>query len=169
MALIQIVIKRKQTLRASIPVATTERVKKGIAYTYMRNRKNTHLESAGAHPRPSQLKHYIDQFLDAACDASRRSILELLIPPDGQVSPDSYELRAGEIATKLGLAPSTISEHLHQLLRLHLVSARKEGTSVYYRLRNHHLVLAFHELLKALETHYQSQDSAVDQHEAKEG
>lgn len=135
----------------------------------MRIRKDTLLDGAGAHRRPSQITHYIDRFLDAACDSSRRSILELLIPPDGQEYPEAYELRAGEIAVKLGLAPSTTSEHLHQLLKLHLVSARKEGTTVYYRLRNHHLVLAFHELLKALETHYQSQSFLLEQVEAKEG
>ena len=125
----------------------------------MRNRKNARFDGAGAHGRPPQLSYYIDRFLDAACDSSRRSILELLIPPDGQEAPETYELRAGEIAVKLGLAPSTTSEHLHHLLKLHLVSARKEGTTVYYRLRNRHLVLAFHELLKALENHYQSQNS----------
>jgi DNA-binding transcriptional ArsR family regulator len=124
----------------------------------MRNRKNALQTRIDPYHRPRQLVHYIDRFLDAACDASRRSILELLIPPDGQDSPDAHELRAGEIATRLGLAPSTTSEHLHQLLILHLVSTRKEGTTVYYRLRNRHLVQAFHELIEALETHYQSQD-----------
>ena len=74
----------------------------------------------------------------------------------GQDSPDGYELHAGEIAQQVGLANSTTSEHLHHLLDLHLVSARKEGTAIYYRLRNHHLVQAFHELLRALETHYQT-------------
>ena len=109
--------------------------------------------------RPPQVDRFINQFLDAACDESRRSILELLLPPMGQDSPDGYELRAGEIAQQLGLANSTTSEHLHHLLNLHLVSARKEGTVIYYRLRNHHLVQAFHELLRALETHYH--DSAL--------
>ena len=130
----------------------------------MRSRKkDKHLESTGAYRRPPQISRYIDRFLDAACDASRRSILELLIPPEGQESSDGYEMRAGEIATKLGLAPSTTSEHLHQLLKLHLVRARKEGTTVYYCLHNHHLVLAFHELLKALENHYQNHNTAVEQ------
>ena len=119
--------------------------------------------------RPPQLVYYIDRFLDATCDASRRSILELLVPPDGQTSPDAYELRAGEIADKLGLAPSTTSEHLHQLLKLHLVSMRKEGNMVYYRLRNHHLVRAFHELIEALETHYHNNSSTSEQREAEEG
>lgn len=122
--------------------------------------------STDRHP---QLVHYIDRFLDAACDSSRRSILELLIPPDGQNTSDTYELRAGEIAARLGLAPSTTSEHLHQLLKLHLVSTRKEGNMVYYRLRNHHLVLAFHELIEALETHYHKHGSTSEQREAGEG
>lgn len=108
--------------------------------------------------RPPHIDHFISQFLDAACDSRRRYILELLVPPDGQDSPDGYELRAGEIADQLGLAPSTTSEHLHKLLNLHLVSTRKEGTVVYYRLRNGYLVHAFHDLLHALETHYSSRD-----------
>jgi DNA-binding transcriptional ArsR family regulator len=112
--------------------------------------------------RPLQVDRYINQFLDAACDESRRAILELLVPPMEQDSPEGYELRAGEIAQQVGLAKSTTSEHLHHLQNLHLVSARKEGTAIYYRLRNHHLVLAFHELLRALETHYHTLGSPAE-------
>src|SRR5260370_3605970 len=108
------------------------------------------------HPRRSpHVERLIDQFLDAAFDSSRRSILEMLIPPIGHNSPDEYELRAGEIARQLALAPSTTSEHLRHLERLQVLNIRKQGTAVYYRLRNHHLVQAFHQLLLALETHYQ--------------
>ena len=129
------------------------------------------IPSTWAHPhrRPLQIDRFINQFLDAACDDSRRAILELLVPPMGQDSPDTYELRAGEIAQQLGLARSTTSEHLHHLLNLHLVSARKEGTVIYYRLRNHHLVQAFHELLRALETHYQTLGSPLESSLATEG
>lgn len=118
--------------------------------------------------RPLWVDQSINQFLDAACDERRRAILELLVPPAGEDSPDDYELPAGEIARRLGLARSTTSEHLHQLLNLHLVSTRKEGTTVYYRLRNHHLVAAFHELLQALETHYRSLSSPSNSLEATE-
>ena len=130
----------------------------------------TDSSSSLAHPhrRPLQIERFISQFLDAACDESRRAILELLVPPTGQESPDGYELRAGEIAQQLGLARSTTSEHLHHLLNLHLVAARKEGTVIYYRLRNHHLVQAFHELLRALETHYHSLGSLSESSEATE-
>jgi DNA-binding transcriptional ArsR family regulator len=120
------------------------------------NRKHAPVTSV-SHGRSLQVERSINQFLDAACDESRRAILELLIPPPGQESPEGYELPAGEIAQRLGLARSTTSEHLHQLLSLHLVQARKEGTMVYYRLRNQHLVQAFHELLRALESHYSAQ------------
>ncbi len=116
--------------------------------------KDTATSLASPHRRPQEVDHFITQFLDAACDESRRAILELLLPPIGQDSPEGYELRAGDIAQQIGLARSTTSEHLHHLLNLHLVSARKEGTVIFYRLHNHHLVQAFHELLRALETHY---------------
>src|ERR1700676_3099359 len=134
----------------------------------MKNGKHAFPTRIDHHHRSPQVIRYINRFLDAPCYSSRRSILELLIPPDAQDTSDAYELRAGEIAAQLGLAPSTTSEHLHHLLKLHLVSARKEGTMVYYSLRNHHLVLAFHELLEALETHYHSHDSMPEQHEADE-
>jgi hypothetical protein len=60
--------------------------------------------------RLPQVDRFINQFLDAACDESRHAILELLVPPMGQDSPDGYELRAGEIAQVLGLAKSTTSD-----------------------------------------------------------
>lgn len=120
----------------------------------MIGKEATSSSSANSHDRPPQIDRYINQFLEAACDSRRRFILELLVPPGEQDSPDKCELRAGEIASRLGLAPSTTSEHLHKLLKLHLVASRKEGTMVYYRLRNAHLVRAFHELLHALENHY---------------
>ncbi len=128
----------------------------------MTSEKDSLLSTKRAARRSHGVDRLIDQFLDAACDASRRSILEMLIPPNGQDSPDAYELRAGEIAQRLGLAPSTTSEHLRHLLHLHLLSTRKDGIMVYYRLRNFHLVKAFHELLLALETHYYANDTPTE-------
>src|SRR5579884_27961 len=116
--------------------------------------------------RSAEGKRYINQFLDAACDDSRRAILELLIPPGGKGSPQEYELRSGDIAKKLGLAKSTTSEHLKQLQKLRLVSARREGNNIYYRLRNYLLVLAFHEMLKAIETHYRNTGALAEHPEA---
>ncbi|HLL78581.1 MAG TPA: metalloregulator ArsR/SmtB family transcription factor [Ktedonobacteraceae bacterium] len=118
------------------------------------------------HRRSASTERLIDQFLDAACDASRRSILELLVPPEGIDSPTEYEMRVGEIAQRVGLSTSTTSEHLHHLMRLQLLSSRKEGTVVYYRLRNHHLVKAFHELVEALSAHYATYSGSTETAEA---
>jgi DNA-binding transcriptional ArsR family regulator len=98
--------------------------------------------------RPDDIEQFIDQFLSTVCDASRRHILEYLsasAPPERSV---------GDIATHLGLAASTTSEHLKELLQLHLLVTRKEGKKTYYRLRNHELVQIFHNMIASLENHY---------------
>jgi DNA-binding transcriptional ArsR family regulator len=97
----------------------------------------------------------MDLFLSTVCDTSRRYILELLAQSNENDPSVPYERRSGEIAEELGLSSATISEHLHQLADLHLVTTRKQGTAVYYRLSNHILVRAFLDLLQTLERHYQ--------------
>ena len=107
--------------------------------------------------RPPELDAFVDQFLSTVCDTSRRYILELLAEPNEKDPSVPYERRSGEIAEELGLSSATTSEHLHQLADLHLVTMRKQGTAVYYRLSNHILVQAFQDLLRALDRHYQKQ------------
>jgi DNA-binding transcriptional ArsR family regulator len=109
--------------------------------------------------RPPELDAFVDQFLSTVCDTSRRYILELLAEPNEKDPSVPYERRSGEIAEELGLSSATTSEHLHQLADLHLVTMRKQGTAVYYRLSNHMLVQAFQDLLQALDRHYQKQSS----------
>ena len=109
--------------------------------------------------RPPELDAFVDRFLFTACDTSRRYILELLAEPNEIDASVPYERRSGEIAEELGLSSATTSEHLRHLADLHLVSARKDGTAVYYRLSNHTLVQAFQDLLHALDHHYQEQSS----------
>jgi len=109
--------------------------------------------------RPPELDAFVDQFLSTVCDTSRRYILELLAEPKEKDPSVPYERRSGEIAEELGLSNATTSEHLRQLANLHLVTTRKEGTAVYYRLSNHMLVQAFQDLLRALDRHYQKQPS----------
>lgn len=104
--------------------------------------------------RPPEQDAFVDQFLSTVSDTSRRHILELLAQPDKQDPLVPNELRSGEIAEALGLSGATTSEHLRQLADLHLVTTRKQGTAVYYRLSNHMLVQAFLDLLQALDQHY---------------
>ncbi|MBV9229950.1 MAG: helix-turn-helix transcriptional regulator [Chloroflexi bacterium] len=109
--------------------------------------------------RPPEVDNYVKQFLTAACDTSRRYILELLATAREADAPAPYELSAGAIAQRLCLAPSTTSEHLRHLEKAHLVVPRRDGNKIYYRLRNHDLQQAFRELIRALETHYQTHSS----------
>lgn len=109
--------------------------------------------------RPPELDAFMDQFLSTVCDTSRRYILELLAQPNENDPSVPYERRSGEIAEELGLSSATTSEHLHHLADLHLVTTRKQGTAVYYRLSNHMLVQAFLDLLQTLSRHYQEQIS----------
>ena len=107
--------------------------------------------------RPPELDAFVDQFLSTVCDTSRRYILELLAEPNGKDPSVPYERRSGEIAEVLGLSSATTSEHLRLLADLHLVTTRKQGTAVYYRLSNHLLVQAFLDLLRVLDRQYQKQ------------
>ena len=100
--------------------------------------------------RSKDVERFIDQFLSAACDSSRRHILECLTEEDSGLP----ERSVGEIADHLGLAVSTTSEHLKELLQLRLVVARKEGKKTYYRLGNYELVQTFHHMIDSLEDHY---------------
>lgn len=103
--------------------------------------------------RPIEVERFIDQFLSTVCDGSRRHILECL-SVSNRYSSEPLERSAGEIAQHLGLAASTTSEHLKELLQLHLLTARREGKKVFYRLRNQELVQAFHDMISSLEDHY---------------
>jgi DNA-binding transcriptional ArsR family regulator len=76
----------------------------------------------------------------------------LSVSAENAASPP--ERSAGEIAQHLGLAASTTSEHLKELLQLHLLVARRDGKKIYYRLRNRDLVQAFHDMIASLEDHY---------------
>lgn len=108
---------------------------------------------------PLEIDQFVDRFLATMCDSTRRHILELLTIPNGEETTSILERRSGDIAKELGLTPATISGHLRQLSEAGLVSARREGNEVYYRVRNHMLVRAFHDLLLALDKEHASRFS----------
>jgi DNA-binding transcriptional ArsR family regulator len=110
------------------------------------------------HP-PSEVDRFVDDFLATMCETTRRQILELLAQPTPNESELPREQRPTEIAKALGLASSTTSEHLKRLSDAGLITARREGTAIYYRIRNAHLVQAFHELVVALHTEHTSRQS----------
>lgn len=106
--------------------------------------------------RPPELDKFVDGFLSLVCDTSRRYILELLAVPTDEHHTTLPEWRSGDIARAISLSAATTSEHLRQLANAGLVSSRREGNTVYYRLRNQELVKAFQDLLLALDKDYQT-------------
>lgn len=127
-----------------------------------------HPQSADIPARSTEMEQFIDQFLSTVCDSSRRHILECLTTPDGSMSA-LPERSVGEIASHVGLAVSTTSEHLKELLQVHLLSSRKDGKRTYYRLRNHEMVRVFHEMLVTLEEHYHHNILPPPENEKKSG
>jgi DNA-binding transcriptional ArsR family regulator len=70
----------------------------------------------------------MDDFLAIAKALSDESRLRILCNLDGE------QLCLSQFTGALGLAPSTISRHLHQLAKAGLVTARRQGRWRYYRL-----------------------------------
>ena len=68
----------------------------------------------------------IIQALAALAQESRLALFRLLV----QTGPSG--LSAGEIGTELGIAPATLSFHLKELARAHLIAARQDGRYIYY-------------------------------------
>jgi DNA-binding transcriptional ArsR family regulator len=102
--------------------------------------------------RSPEIDKFVDHFLSLMCDRSRRQILELLASPL-EIENASHELverRSTDIARELGLSPATASGHLRQLAHAELITSRRDGNEVYYRLANRELVDVFRDLLLAL-------------------
>ena len=106
--------------------------------------------------RPPEIDTFVDQFLSTMCETSRRQILELLARTNRKDYDHTLERRSTDIARELGLSPATTSEHLKQLTKAGLLTSRREGTAVYYRICNDLLVKAFHDLIEALNKEHAS-------------
>ena len=67
----------------------------------------------------------------AFATASRLKLLYALVPG---------ELAVDELATRAGLSPNAVSQQLRVLRHLRLVTARRDGRRVLYRLHDDHLI-----------------------------
>lgn len=72
----------------------------------------------------------MESLLNIASDFTRLKILYAISDGDKNV---------GEIVTETGASQSLVSHQLNVLKKAHLVSTRKEGTKVYYRLSDEHV------------------------------
>ena len=53
------------------------------------------------------------------------------------------EMSVGELCQRLGIAPANLSQHLAMMRERHILTSRKEGNVVYYRIANPKLPQAF--------------------------
>lgn len=72
----------------------------------------------------------MEDMLNIASDSTRLKILYSLVGEEKSVS---------SIVAEIGASQSLVSHQLHVLRNADLVSFRKEGTSVYYRLADEHV------------------------------
>jgi len=94
---------------------------------------------------------HLDAVYSALASRPRREVLRVLAEAErnehwaeDHFGPRAEQLRGSSccaaevcacgLSEWLGLAPSTVSHHMHRLIDAGLVSARKEGLWVYYRL-----------------------------------
>lgn len=73
------------------------------------------------------LRHFKAEFFKALAHPARIKILELL---------REGELSVNELQGRLEMEPSGVSQQLAILRGRHIVESRKNGTSVYYRVRD---------------------------------
>ncbi len=75
------------------------------------------------------------EFLGFLADPNRLRILSILA---------NQEMCVGDLAMAVGMNESAVSHQLRTLRAIRLVSSRKQGRHVFYRLQDHH-VLSFYE------------------------
>lgn len=93
-------------------------------------------------PTGVELLHAAD-IAQLLADRTRLGILSLLLP--------DTELSVGEIATRLERPVPAVSQHLAKLKHGRLVTARREGTSIFYRICGEHVALLVENLLQHTE------------------
>jgi DNA-binding transcriptional ArsR family regulator len=82
-------------------------------------------------PLSSEKAQRMAEFLGFLADPNRLRILSILA---GQ------EMCVGDLATAVGMNESAVSHQLRMLRTIRLVSSRKQGRHVFYRLLDHHVL-----------------------------
>lgn len=86
-----------------------------------------------------------EETLKTLANQRRLEILQLL---------NHKELTVSEMVEMIGLPQANISQHLSILRRQKIVSTRKDGLHVYYRLTDHRLAAVIKELREFLKSQY---------------
>ncbi|MYX38944.1 MULTISPECIES: metalloregulator ArsR/SmtB family transcription factor [unclassified Streptomyces] len=98
----------------------------------------------GAHPREARAEHYVRgaEILSLLADRTRLNLLHTLTAGEADVTT---------LTEQSGAARPAVSQHLAKLRLAGLVSARKEGRRMIYRLPDGHLGRLVDEVLSLAE------------------
>ncbi|MEO8105617.1 MAG: metalloregulator ArsR/SmtB family transcription factor [Candidatus Saccharibacteria bacterium] len=86
-----------------------------------------------------------EEVLKSLANHKRLEILQLL---------NNQELTVNQMVAMLGISQANVSQHLSNLRRLKLVTPRKDGLYVYYRLSDKRIASVIHELREFLKSQY---------------
>lgn len=79
---------------------------------------------------------HVAELFRAFSDTSRVRIMHALITRESNV---------GALAERVGISESAVSHHLRGLRQMHIVSSRREGKEVYYRVDDEHVITLFNQ------------------------
>jgi ArsR family transcriptional regulator len=77
---------------------------------------------------------HVAELFSAFSDTSRVRILSAIV---------DKELNVGTLAAMVGISESAVSHHMRGLRQMHLVSTRREGKEVFYRIEDPHIITLF--------------------------
>ena len=96
------------------------------------------------HPEPlgSEKAQRMAEFLGYLADPNRLRILSILA---------NQEMCVGDLATALAMNESAVSHQLRTLRSIRLVSSRKQGRHVFYRLQDYHVLNFYQAVVEHLD------------------
>lgn len=100
-------------------------------YNQIRQIENDNLEPLSHDILSSEKAQRMAEFFSFLGDANRLRILSLLA---------QQELCVGDLAAALNMSESAVSHQLRNLRAMRLVSYRKQGRNVFYRLHDSHVL-----------------------------
>lgn len=77
---------------------------------------------------------HVAELFRAFSDTSRVRILSALL---------DHEMNISALAGAVGISESAISHHMRGLRQMHMVTARRDGKEVYYRVHDEHIIALF--------------------------
>jgi ArsR family transcriptional regulator, lead/cadmium/zinc/bismuth-responsive transcriptional repressor len=102
------------------------------------------LEMVREHLLPSEVAVQVAELFRSLADPSRARIVHALT---------LAELCNADIAGLVGLTESAVSHQMRELRLLNVVSARREGRTVFYRLNDTHVRHIFEDTLRHVREH----------------